>query len=260
MDRSPSSLHHALDTLEAFQYGSKDFSARELHQMLGIPRATQYRLLRVLEQRGYLRRDSQSGRYKLGYKILQLSASAQEQIELVDLAQGVLQRMWGEAKETTHLAVLDGVEVMYLRVLESPTPHQFVLRAGIRAPSHCVSPGRAMLAFAPGEKVEEVIAAGLKPLTDRTVLTAEGLRERLADVRRRGSSVNRGQWRERGGGVSAPVFDYRGEAVAAVGLSGPIDRLTEDRIPVLGRIAVRGAEEISKALGAERAPARAGAG
>ena len=249
MDHIPSAIRHALDTIEAFQFGPQEFSARELHEMLHIPRATQYRVLRALEERGYLRREAQTGRYRMGYKILQLAALAQDQMELVRIAQDVLHRMWTETRETAQLAVVDGTEVVYLRVLESPVPHRFVLRPGVRAPIHCISPGLAILAFSPEEKVEEVIRAGLKRFTSRTLTTPATLRARLEEVRRKGYAVNRGEWRESGGGISAPVFDFRGHAVAAIGLSGPNDRLTEDRVPGIARAAREGAAELSKILG-----------
>lgn len=249
MDHIPSAIRHALDTIEAFQFGPREFSARELHEMLHIPRATQYRVLRALEERGYLRREAQTGRYRMGYKILQLAALAQDQMELVRIAQDVLHRMWTETRETAQLAVVDGTEVVYLRVLESPVPHRFVLRPGVRAPIHCISPGLAILAFSPKERVEEVIRAGLKRFTDKTITTPGGLHARLEQIRREGCAVNRGEWRESGGGVSAPVFDFRGEAVAAIGLSGPNDRLTEGRVPSIAAVVRQGAADLSKVLG-----------
>mgnify|MGYP001600035894 FL=1 len=254
MDHTPSAIQHALDTIEAFQFGPREFSARELHEMLHIPRATQYRVLRALERRGYLRRDPQNGRYRMGYKILQLAALAQEQIELVRTAQDVLHRMWTETRETAQLAVVDGTEVMYLRVLESPVPHRFLLRPGVRAPIHCISPGLAILAFSPEEKVEEVLRAGLRRFTDRTLTTPAGLRARLEEIRRDGYAINRGEWRESGGGVSAPVFDFRGNAVAAIGLSGPNDRLTEERMVGLAPLVRERAAELSKILGGTPPP------
>ena len=254
MDHIPSAIRHALDTIEAFQFGPKEFSARELHQMLHIPRATQYRVLRALEERGYLRRDPQSGRYRMGFKILQLAALAQDQMELVRIAQDVLHRMWTETRETAQLAVVDRFEAVYLRVLESPVPHRFVLRPGVRAPIHCISPGLAILAFSSEEKVEEVIRAGLKRFTDKTMTEPAELRARLERIRREGVAVNRGEWRESGGGISAPVFDFTGEPVAAIGLSGPNDRLTEDRVPGIARAVRQGAAELSKILGGLPSP------
>jgi DNA-binding IclR family transcriptional regulator len=254
MDHTPSAIRHALDTIEAFQFGPKEFSARELHQMLHIPRATQYRVLRALEARGYLRRDAQSGRYRMGYKILQLAALAQDQMELVRIAQDVLHRIWTETRETAQLAVVDGTEVVYLRVLESPVPHRFVLRPGVRAPIHCISPGLAIIAYGPEEKVEEVIRAGLRRFTDKTMTTPAELYARLEQIRREGVAINRGEWRESGGGISAPVFDFRGDPVAAIGLSGPNDRLTEDRVPGIARVVRHGAAELSKILGGTPSP------
>ncbi|MBI3127049.1 MAG: IclR family transcriptional regulator [Candidatus Tectomicrobia bacterium] len=254
MDHTPSAIRHALDTIEAFQFGPKEFSARELHEMLHIPRATQYRVLRVLEERGYLRRDPQSGRYRMGFKILQLAALAQDQMELVRIAQDVLHRMWIESRETAQLAVVDGLETVYLRVLESPVPHRFVLRPGVRAPIHCTSPGLAILAHSPKEKVEEVLRAGLKRFTDKTITAPEALLARLEQIRREGVAINRGEWRESGGGISAPAFDFTGEAVAAIGLSGPNDRLTEDRVPAIAEAVRRGAAELSRLLGGAPSP------
>ncbi|MDA0998947.1 MAG: IclR family transcriptional regulator [bacterium] len=250
MDQTLPTLHRGLDTIEVFLEGGPQLSAREIQARLGIPRATLYRVLRVLEHRGYLRRDEQTGGYQLGFRLLQLSAAAQDQIEIAALANGILHRINEETKENTSLAMLEGVEVVFVRTFESLLPLRLSTRSGFRAPVYCTASGKAILAFAPPSKLEEVVAAGFAPLTPRTVKSAKTLDQQLARIRKEGVSVARGEYRETGRAVFAPVFDHQGDVAAALGVSGPADRFSEARISALSERVREGAAELSKRLGA----------
>ncbi len=249
MSSPPTSLLKAFDILEAF-VDSPEFSASELHSRLHIPIASQYRLLKGLVDRGYLARDPLTRRYKLGLQILRVAAAALEQMDILEIGQKVLHALWQETKETIHLAVLDGVEIVYVQTLESPQALRFVSRTGARAPAYCVASGKVILAFSDAEKVQEVIKNGFNRFNEMTIRSAKGLREELNHIRAAGFAVSRGERRREVSGVSAPVFDHLGKVVAAVGISGPSERFTESELPVLEDAAGRAAGEISRLLGA----------
>ncbi|MDP6279177.1 MAG: IclR family transcriptional regulator [Nitrospinota bacterium] len=250
MKPTPPAIHNAFDILEAFQDGQREFTAQEFHKKLNISLSTQYRVLHALEDRGYLRRDTQTGRYRLGFKFLQVGNLALEQEEIVETSRGILQDMCDETKETIQLGILEGVEVLYIKTIESPLPLRYVLQPGFRTPSYCVAAGKAILAYESEDKISRVIRAGLRRFTKKTICTATALKRELADVRRGGYAVNWGEMRKSGRGVYAPVFDYSGRVAAAVGLSVPPERFTHKRLPSLAEVVRRCAEEISSRLGA----------
>jgi DNA-binding IclR family transcriptional regulator len=112
---------------------------------------------------------------------------------------------------------------------------------GARVPAHATAVGLALLAHHP-ELLEAVLEAGLPPWTARTISDAAGLRRQLAEVRRRGYAVNVGGWRETTAGVAAPVLLPSGDAVASIGISGPVERLgRRGSLAALGPLARAGA-------------------
>ncbi|MDA1001007.1 MAG: IclR family transcriptional regulator [bacterium] len=248
MSGSPSALYKAFDILEAFSR-TKELSAKDLYALLHIPMATQYRILRALQERGYIMQDPQNRRYKLGLKILHLSAAALEHLDIAEVGWEILRSLWEETQETIHLAMLDGVEIVYVQTLESPQPIRLVSRTGARAPAYCVASGKAILAHSSKAHVEEVVLAGFRRFNAKTICTVKDFRSELRKIRARGFAISRGEWREEVSGISAPVFDHRGQVLAAMGISGPTERFTEAQLPVLGKAALLGAAELSKMLG-----------
>ncbi|MEK6712207.1 MAG: IclR family transcriptional regulator [Nitrospinota bacterium] len=201
MDQSLPVLSKALDILESFLLkpkgliGQESFTAREFQERLRIPRATLYRRLRTLGQRGYIRRDSRGGPCKLGFKLLQLAIIAERQMEIVTVAQDFLIHVLNETHETSSLAVLDGSEVVFVKSFDSLHSVQVVLKAGFRAPVHCTAAGKAILAYAPEEKVREITRRGLESYTPSTITRTGDLRTQLQIVRREGYSLNLGELR-----------------------------------------------------------------
>lgn len=245
---SPAAVFNALDMLEMFVHG-QEFSASDLHQRLKIPLATIYRLLRALERRHYVRKVPRTTRYTLGFQLLQFASVAAEKLQIVEMSRDILHRLREETNETVHLAVLDGVELVFTQTLESSQPLRFVSRTGSRTPCYCVSSGKAILAFSGAERFAEVARAGFRRFTERTIGSEAELRRELQRIRRRGYAISVGERIDEVSGVSAPVFGKDGGAAAAVGISGPTARFTKDRIPRLAEAAQRAAQEVSRSMG-----------
>lgn len=132
--------------------------------------------------------------------------------------------------------------------VESLRPIVYRHPIGSRVPSHATAVGHALLAHSP-EAAEALIAEGLARLTDETVPHGSALRRSLEEVRQRGYAVNDRQWHSETAGVAAPILDARGEAVAALGISGPSSRLNRrEMLDRLGRIARNAAAEIAMRL------------
>lgn len=217
----------------------------EVAERLNVAPSTAHRLLAALVQGGYAMRSATSHRYRRGPALTQLgSRPVGSPVLLQQLAHPILVRLAATSDRSAHLAVLDGLDVVAVdHVDASPSLRDHA--DGVRLPAHATALGQAILAYAP-EALEAVAAGALARLTDHTVDDAASLRHRLRDVRRCGYAVNIGGWMLETAGVAAPVRDARGDAVAAIGITGPSSgfagRVTVQR---LGLLVLEAAQELA---------------
>jgi len=138
--------------------------------------------------------------------------------------------------------------VIYLDKIESSEPVRAYTTVGGRAPAYAVATGKALLAWQRPELIEAV-ATGLKRHTATTLADRVLLGLELARIREQGFAVNLGEWRESVGGIAAPIRSADGRVDAAIGISGPRQRITPERIATFATLVIRAAAEISLRLG-----------
>jgi DNA-binding IclR family transcriptional regulator len=243
------SLNSSLDVLEALAAAGGEVGVSELSRRLGRSKATLHAILSNLCARGYVSRDTVSARYRLGLRTWELGMVAVNRLDLPRLAKPHLSALTARTAESSHLSVYDAGEVLYLEKVASPSPVQALTRVGGRAPVHCVSTGKVLLAHQPAEEIERLCRAGLTKFTPLTLTTTAELSQELAKIREVGYAVNRGEWREEVMCVAAPIHDHAGEVIAAVGLSVPAYRFTADRVPSLAGDVRATARQIGSQLG-----------
>jgi DNA-binding IclR family transcriptional regulator len=234
-----------LETIEAVGTG---LTLTELVHRLDESQTVVFRLLRTLEERGYVQQDATTKRYRLGLRVWEMGAKAMAWIGLVDVARPVLKWLTRVTGETSGLVVLRDADVLYVDIAEGSEPLRVYAEVGQRAPAYATASGKAMLAHHP-EVLPQVVQAGLKRLTPSTITRVSELKRQLAEIRRTGLSVNYGERRDDIAAVAAPIFDRRGECVAAASLSGPRTRLNGEALEELKRHVRKAAEEISSKLG-----------
>jgi IclR family transcriptional regulator, KDG regulon repressor len=242
-------IDRALDVLSAF--GSKhEFGVSEMARTLGLPKSATHRILSTLAGRGFLEQGS-NHRYRLGLKVLELGNACRLRLGLIAIAQPILQELSVQVNCNSHLAKLDGLEVVDLLRTEYPAPFRIGRTAMLRRPAHCTALGKALLAFSDPRLSEEVVAAGLPRLTRYTITKPERFFNELALVRRRGYAVDNEEFYAARRCLAAPVFDEHGRAVAAISISAMITEISEDRVPIFARIVIESAAQISEQLGCE---------
>jgi IclR family transcriptional regulator, KDG regulon repressor len=236
--RSSQSLDRSLAILECFSPREPQLGLGEVARRVGLPKSTTHRFLTTLVSRGYMV-PGPAGRYSLGIRLWELGCVAVAQIGLREAAGPTLEWLARESQETIHLAVLDGDEIVYIDKIDSTQPVQAYSRIGGRMPACCVATGKAMLAHQPPGFVADLMRAGLRRHTPRTITDPARFRKTLARVPLDGYAVNLGEYRLDVGGVAAPIKDH----VARVSL------LPRTRLKVLAPLVVRAAAEISRRLG-----------
>lgn len=252
-------LRRGLDVLEALESAEGDLSLTDLAERLGESQAVVFRMLRTLEDGGYVQRDLASKRYRLGLRVWELGCRAVNRMGLVEVARPVVKWLAGETGETSYLALARGTETIYVDVVEGGEPLRVYAEPGMRVPLYLTASGKAVLAHSDPSVLEAVVRAGLPRQTPRTITTASRLKDRLEEIRRTGVSVNLEERRPDICAAASPIFDRTGECVAAVGVSGPSMRFRGERLEETIRAVKTAANDISARLGRKPAaePARA---
>ena len=218
----------ALALLDAFADGLPEQTLTELAAATDIPRPTVLRLLRTMEERGYVERRGSA--YALGSKLFALGNIAGADFDLRTMARPHLVALRDDTGETVQIASLDDWQVIYLERVLSEQPVAYMKsRAGAVLPAYCTGLGKVLLASRPIEDVETWSRhQHFEPLTPSTITTPEELLAELAAIRARGYAVDR-QERELGVTcVAAPVYDHRGAVVAALSTAGPVERMPRE--------------------------------
>jgi IclR family KDG regulon transcriptional repressor len=244
------SLDLALRVLGSFSNGRRERGVTELSRDFGVSKATIYRVLVTLERHRYVVQDPVTGRYRLGPRLGLITQSAGPRLNLAAEAQPYMEQLRESTKEVVHLDMLDGDKVVVIARLDGLQPVQVMSKVGDRGPAHCISTGKAILAYAGNQTFEQVVAGGLTRYTERTHATVDSLSRELARVREAGFAINWGEWRTEAYGIGAPIADSTLRVVAALGICGPVTRLTEEYISANAPAVIDAATQLSVYLGA----------
>ena len=219
----------------------------EVATRLGLTRSNAHRTLQTLMYAGYIERDKDTG-YRGGIRLFELAARQRGSLDLRRIAAPSLRKLAANTGETVHLSVLDGIEVVYIDKIDSPQPIRAYSMIGGRAPAYAVATGKALLAYQP-EGYLDTYADQLGQHSRSTLTTLPKLKEELRRAVRAGYAINRGEWRDGVGGIAVAIFNALDDVVGAIGVSGPIDRLSLARSKKLASEVKACAAEISAALG-----------
>jgi DNA-binding IclR family transcriptional regulator len=243
-------LKRSISLLDCFSTDQPSLGVREAARKAGLSSSTTGRLLAAMKDSGLLTQDPLSRAYSLGPKVLAWSGVYSSTLDVRAIAMRDLEELHRATQETVSLYILDGGDRVCVERLESPHNVRVSSRIGLRLPLYAGSAGKAMLAFLPAARREEIIAATpLAPLTAKTITSPEELRSELEKVRRDGYAVSRGEWQIDASGVAAPVFDHSSAPVAAVTISGPAQRFSDEAIEKYTRLILPVAARISQEMG-----------
>lgn len=219
---------------------------------LGLPRSSVFNLLEALEETGLVERNSETGKYRLGLRLLVLAGAVQSRLDVRQVALAELRRLTEETQETSHLGVLElrDLEVVYIEKLDSPQTIKLASYVGRKVPSYCTSLGKVLLAGLPDSVLRERLAGfKFQALTPNTVTSLDKLMAVLAAVRQQGYAVDDEEHEPGVRCVAAPVRGADGGVAAAVSVAGPASRMTRERVHAMAPRVVAAANAIAARLG-----------
>jgi DNA-binding IclR family transcriptional regulator len=248
------SVDRAIRILKALASGPGRLGVSELSERLGLAKGTVHGLLRTLQDHGLVEQHADSDKYQLGPQLLQLSNRYLDLSELRSRALAWSELLASRAEEAVRVGVPHDGGVLVVHHVFRPDATLQILEVGAVLPLHATALGKAVLAYL-DEVQDDVLAGSLPKLTGHTHATPAALRRELATVREQGYAVEREEAVLGEVGLAAPIFDRRGEAVGAIGVAGPRERvLRRGREGPVAAAVIEAARGISRDLGAPRWP------
>ncbi len=244
------SLDRAIDILELVVGKENGMGVTEISRELDIHKSTVYRLLDTLKYRGYLEKNEDNHKYFAGINLFELSSKVLNDIDSRIRVRPYLEELMQKTKETIHLGILDGGEVIYLDKVESTATIRMYSQVGKRVPAHSTSLGKAIMAHISEERVKEILQEkGMEGKTKNTITDLDKFLDHLKKVRKQGYAVDDEEQEEDIRCIAGPIFNHRGDVVAAFSISAPITRMTEKRMEELAKLVVEYSNKMSRSLG-----------
>jgi IclR family acetate operon transcriptional repressor len=236
----------ALGVLACFRGGSPDLGVSDIARILGLKTSTAYRLIRALVSAGFLERDPRTSRYRLGNALAEYGQIVYRQ-RRVDIAEPHLERLSQVTGENVALAIRHGSDALLLTGTQAPWSETHNV-TGLRIPLHASAMGKVLLAWADGVEGDPAHIGPLTPATPRTITDPASLAKELERTRIAGYALNDEEMTPGIRTVAVPIFDHEGHVLFALAVRGPVDHMTDERIPRIIQDATKAAEDIRVAL------------
>jgi DNA-binding IclR family transcriptional regulator len=244
------SILRASNILKCFIGEKSHFKISELARRLDLDRSTTYRILLSLEKCGFVAKDERSGEYSLGLSAFEIGNTYLRRLDILQVSKPVMTELALEVQETVHLAVLSGMEILYIDKVDSPRTLGVMSKIGQRGPLYCTALGKTLLAFQPEDEQARIIhKMKLTPLTPRTITSKQKLAEELKTIRTQGYALDRREIEEEVECIGAPIRNHLGEVIAALSISGPQRKIGIPEEKIFVRQVVNAADLISAKLG-----------
>jgi DNA-binding IclR family transcriptional regulator len=243
--RPVAAVERALAVLDTLADGARDLGTNEIARRVGVTPSTASRLLATLVRGGYVEHVENSGRYRLGVRLVHLGNAVVARLDLREVARPHLRALVAETGETATLSAPGERDAITVDFVQSSSSVQSVARIGRPSVSHATATGKVQLAFG----TAELPPGPLRAFTNRTITDRTELARELALVRRRGWAQAAGEREEGLNAVAAPVFASTGELAAILGVQGPASRFDADAMRRARVALVEHAAVVSDALG-----------
>lgn len=244
------SLATALRLLDYFSIKEPELSLRQLSERSGLYKSRVHRLCGTLVHCGFLLRMPWSS-YRLGPKLMALGKIYENTNSIVTISRPFMRELASVLGESVALFSLDGESSFCLAREYGSSRLVFSIQEGDHMQLHASASGRILLAYGPEALRKKVLNVDdLERFTPSTEIDAKKIKNELAEIPKRGYSVNRGEREMEVAAVAAPIFDHENNVNTALAVVGPVQRFSDDRIPNIAQNLMEATRKISELLGA----------
>jgi IclR family acetate operon transcriptional repressor len=252
------SLARALSILNTLMEADAGLTLTDVAQRLGLAPSTAHRLLTTMQETRFTRFDLERNVWLVGVQAFLVGNAFARSRDVISMSRGYMRQLMEESGETVNLAVEDQGEAVYLGQVECRQMMRAIAKPGGRVPLHCSGVGKALLSALPDAEVARILQKrGLARVTAKTIDSPARLREQLAEGRARGYVFDDEEHAVGLRCVASVIYDEHAQPMAALSLSGPMARIGDERVPLLGTLVMKTAAELTSVLGG-KLPKRAG--
>jgi IclR family KDG regulon transcriptional repressor len=245
------SLGRAFAILEEVARNRDGIGLADLSKRVSLHNSTTFHLAKTLVSLGYVRQEKDSKRYRVGRPLFALAASCLDEIEMVNVATPILEDLSRQTGESGHFAVRMGDAVVVIARTSGPGAFQLTDRVGVVRPAHCTALGKVILASLAPEQLRRFLErVELKPSTEKSITELPALLREIEETRRSGIGFDDGEFNLEVRCVAVPVKDFTGRFVGALGISGPVWRLSIQALQSRAKIVQAAADRLSAEFGA----------
>jgi len=244
------SLQRGLGILELIAKDGTGLTMAEVSRKIGLHTSTTFHLLRTLRSLGYLVQSETTREYRLGSKVFRLAASVLTEVQFLNISGPLLAEMAQQTGETSHLAIFEHGEVIVIDKVDGSSPVRLSDRVGYPRPAHATAIGKVLLAHLPEAELKAFLdRRELRPFTPKTVTAVPILEQELVRVREQGYAFDDEEFAQGIRCLAVPVRNFTGHIVAALGISGPVWRVSLDRVAQLTELVKAIGHRLSQELG-----------
>jgi IclR family KDG regulon transcriptional repressor len=220
------SVDHALQVLELFSAERQDWGVTEISEALNLYKSTVFDILKTFENRGLMKKDDRTQKYRLEIKLMQVLSAILNKMNLKQIALPFMDQLSKKYDETVHLCITVDDKALPILMIESTKILRSFISLGESVPLYCTSSGKAMLAYWPAEKIEEYLRRQeFKKFTENTITDHNALKAELAQTVERGYAIDDAEKDEGIKCVAGPIKDFNGKVIATISVSGPAARM-----------------------------------
>jgi DNA-binding IclR family transcriptional regulator len=246
------SLGRAFAILEEVARHREGISLADLGRLVGLHNSTTFHLAKTMVSLGYLRQEKDSKRYRVGRPLFALAAGALDEIEMVNVATPLLEELSRDTGESGHFAVRMGDAVVVIARTAGPGAFQLTDRVGVVRPAHCTALGKIILASLLPDQLKRFIErVELKPSTEKSIIGVPALLREIAEIKRTGIAFDDGEFNPEVRCIAVPVMNFTGQVIGALGISGPIWRLSNQALQGHAKVVRAAANRLSIEFGAK---------
>ena len=243
------SIGRAFAILEEVARNREGIGLADLSKRVGLHNSTTFHLVKTMVSLGYIRQ-LKDKRYRIGRPLFALAASALDEMEMVSMATPVLEQLSLTTGESSHFAVRMSDDVVVMARTPGPSKFQLTDRVGVVRPAYCTALGKVILAALRPEQFDRYLdRVELKPLTPKTIVDRQRFVQEIEDVRASGVGFDDGEFDEEVRCAAMPVRDFSGQVIGAIGISGPVWRLSFQALQSRAKALEAAARQLSEALG-----------
>lgn len=245
------SLGRAFSILEEVARHREGIGLAELSKRVGLHNSTTFHLAKTLVTLGYMRQERDSKRYRVGRPLFALAASALDEIEMVNLATPILEDLSRETGESGHFAVRMGDSVVVIARTSGSGAFQLTDRVGVVRPAHCTALGKIILASLRPDQLKRFLErVDLKPSTGKSITEPAVLLREITEIRRSAIAIDDGEYNAEVRCIAVPVYNFTGDVIGALGISGPIWRMSDQVLKSRAKLVQTAAARLSAEFGA----------